>query len=176
MFIAFHAIQWIRFQRQRRTLGCVMVDIDDTLIDGNSVVNGFQFMKDLYQEIQTMFPVHVVTARPDEDHARVMKLKLSRGFCIPPDHLQGSHRALRQGLLVHWRSSMNTFLKIARAQRCGRAFRRQNVGRRAQTESDRVPRTQDKDCCVFLDPRQKDRIVQTTGPGVKIDTHFFTVQ
>lgn len=159
MFVAFHAIQWIRFQYKRRTLGCVMVDIDDTLIDGNeNVVNGFQFMKDLYQEIQTMFPVHVVTARPDEDHGRVMKLLLSRGFCIPPDRLHmlpTEHYGKDHSYVEEFK--WKKFLDIAREHngvvaRFGDKL--WDVAHHSSLTS-YLSHIQDKDCYVFVDPRQK---------------------
>ena len=87
-FLAAHARTWLRLQKQRGASGCVMVDIDDTLIDGNeAVAHGFQFMKELYEDASLLYPVHIVTARPDSDHARVMRLLRDRGFCIPPDRL-----------------------------------------------------------------------------------------
>lgn len=65
-----------------------MIDIDDTLIDGNEAVqHGFQFMKEMYNEASLLFPFHIVTARPNDQHGRVMQLLRSRGFCIPPDRL-----------------------------------------------------------------------------------------
>lgn len=65
-----------------------MVDIDDTLIDGNErVAHGFEFMKRLYEGASLLYPVHVVTARPDSDHASCMRMLRERGFSIPPDRL-----------------------------------------------------------------------------------------
>jgi hypothetical protein len=89
LFVAAHAETWLVFQKEkRRAKGAVMVDIDDTLIDGNeAVAHGFQFMQQLYDRFSLLFPVHVVTARPDDQHARVMALLRSRGFCVPPDRL-----------------------------------------------------------------------------------------
>lgn len=87
-FIASQAETWLAFQKKRKATGAIMVDIDDTLIDGNEAVqNGFQFMKHLYERFSRMFPVHVVTARPDDNHSVVMKLLWDKGFYIPPDRL-----------------------------------------------------------------------------------------
>lgn len=159
MFIAFHAIQWIRFQHKRRTLGCVMLDIDDTLIDGNeNVVNGFQFMKDLYQEIQTMFPVHVVTARPHDDHARVMKLLLSRGFCVPPDrlHMLPTEHYGKDYYYVE-EFKWNTFLTIAREHNgvVARFGDKMWDVAHKQSLTSYLSHVQDRDCYIFLDPKQK---------------------
>ena len=159
MFVAFHAIQWLRFQHRRGTLGCVMVDIDDTLIDGNeNVVNGFQFMKDFYQEIQAMFPMHVVTARPREDHARVMKLLLSRGFCIPPDrlHMLPTEDYGKDTSYVEdfkW----TTYLAIGRAHDGVVARLGDKLWDVAHFDSltTYLSHVADRDCYVFLDPRQK---------------------
>ena len=65
-----------------------MLDIDDTLIDGNqAVAHGFQLMQALFHEASLLFPVHIVTARPDDDHAHCMRLLRARGFAVPPDRL-----------------------------------------------------------------------------------------
>lgn len=87
-FVARHALSWLRLAHKRGARGAVMLDIDDTLIDGHErVKNGFEFMKELYDEASLLFPVHVVTARPDDDHANVMRMLAKRGFVIPPDRL-----------------------------------------------------------------------------------------
>lgn len=65
-----------------------MIDIDDTLIDGNeSVVHGFQFMQDMYHAVSMLYPIHIVTARPRDQHAVVMQMLQAKGFSIPPDRL-----------------------------------------------------------------------------------------
>ena len=88
LFVANHAITWLQMQHKRGVRGCVVFDIDDTLIDGNEcVTHGFQFMADMYATVSRLFPVHVVTARPDDQHGPVMDLLSDRGFCIPPDRL-----------------------------------------------------------------------------------------
>jgi len=88
-FVAQHALMWLRFQYQRQRVGCVVFDIDDTLINCHeNCSNGFEFMAALYNEVKMLFPVHIVTARPRDQHKVVMellnkKLKLS----VPPDRL-----------------------------------------------------------------------------------------
>jgi hypothetical protein len=87
-FMATHALEWLRFQHARRVPGCVMLDIDDTLIDGHEkVVHGFEFMHAFYKEAACLYPVHIVTARPDDCHRDVMALLCRLGFAIPPDRL-----------------------------------------------------------------------------------------
>jgi hypothetical protein len=87
-FVADHARTWLALQKKRGAQGAVMVDIDDTLINGKeAVANGFEFMKELYDDASLLYPVHIVTARPDDNHARVMRLLRDRGFSIPPDRL-----------------------------------------------------------------------------------------
>lgn len=87
-FVARHGLLWARFQHRRGARGAIMVDIDDTLINGHEhVANGFEEMRSFYVAASQLFPVHIVTARPDRDHAAVMKLLGSLGFCIPPDRL-----------------------------------------------------------------------------------------
>ena len=93
-FVASHALVWLRLQRRRCAKGAIMVDIDDTLIDGHeSVANGFQFMKILYNEASLLYPIHVVTARPDDQRDIVMRMLLTKGLCIPSDrlHMLPSH-------------------------------------------------------------------------------------
>lgn len=87
-FVAQMALSWLALMREHGARGAIMVDIDDTLIDGHQCVqNGFQFMKDLYQTSALEYPIHVVTARPRSDHANALKMLHDRGFCIPPDRL-----------------------------------------------------------------------------------------
>lgn len=87
-FVARHAMLWVRTQHMRGARGAIMVDIDDTLIDGKECVHhGFEEMRWFYEEASQLFPVHIVTARPDSEHANVMRMLRGRGFCIPPDRL-----------------------------------------------------------------------------------------
>lgn len=87
-FVARHALQYLTTLSRRGVTGAIMVDIDDTLIDGNeAVANGFQFMRQLYDDASLRFPLHIVTARPDEDHQATLRMLRKRGFVIPPDRL-----------------------------------------------------------------------------------------
>ena len=87
-FVAQMALSWLAMMRKMGARGAIMIDIDDTLIDGHECVqNGFQFMKELYQESALKYPIHVVTARPDSDHAKAMEMLAKLGFSIPPDRL-----------------------------------------------------------------------------------------
>lgn len=86
--IARIGMSWLRLQKQRGAKGAVMVDIDDTIIDGHeNVLNGFEYMRDLYKECNILFPIHIVTARPNEEHTNVLYMLSRKGFCIPPDRL-----------------------------------------------------------------------------------------
>jgi hypothetical protein len=86
--LAEQALSWIHVQKMRGVHGGLMFDIDDTLIDGNDTVqNGFQFMKTLYEETSLIYPIHIVTARPDDNHGLVMQMLQKKGFFIPPDRL-----------------------------------------------------------------------------------------
>ena len=118
-FVATHALHWLSFQKRQGSLGAVMVDIDDTLIDGNEcVMHGFQFMKELFDEASVLFPVHIVTARPDDNHDVVMRLLQKRGFCIPPDrlHMLPAHLYGKDYKYVE-EFKWNTFLKIGKAHK-----------------------------------------------------------
>jgi len=87
-YVASCATSWVMYQQRQGLRGAVMLDIDDTLIDGReSVAFGFGFMRDLYNTLHLHFPIHIVTARPDDEHGNVMSLLTKRGFCIPPDRL-----------------------------------------------------------------------------------------
>ena len=116
MFVAYLARIWLTHQHRQHMAGAIMVDIDDTLIDGNqSVQNGFQYMKELYTQMSLLFPLHIVTARPCEDHGTVMRLLAARGFCIPPDRLHMLPTRLYGKDLRHVEEfKWNTYLKIGR--------------------------------------------------------------
>ena len=83
-----YAIMWITNQHTLGVPGCIVFDIDDTLIDGNETARwGFEFMVDFYKRIFHMYPVHIVTARPNTDHDHVMVLLKKKGIFLPPDRL-----------------------------------------------------------------------------------------
>lgn len=87
-YVAFHAQHWMELLRKRRRKSAIMFDIDDTILDGHErVINGFDVMRELFDEFSMYFPVHIVTARPDTEHGNVMRMLRSKGFCIPPDRL-----------------------------------------------------------------------------------------
>ena len=82
------AMAWIRCMHTLGVQGCVIFDIDDTLINGNeSVRSGFEFMVSMYNDVFPMYPVHIVTARPDDEHDNVMQMLKGKGVCLPPDRL-----------------------------------------------------------------------------------------
>lgn len=155
-FVAQHALLWLRCQKSRGAKGAVMVDIDDTLIDSReAVVNGFQFMHELFTEASLYFPFHVVTARPDDQHANVMKMLRERGFSIPPDRLhmlpeELYGRSTRYVEEFKWR----TYLKIGEEHqgvvaRFGDKL--WDVGHIASYDT-YLKHVRDKDCYVFMDP------------------------
>ncbi|RPF82506.1 MAG: hypothetical protein CBC65_000065 [Rhodothermaceae bacterium TMED105] len=83
-----YALGWITYQKGTGATGCIIFDIDDTLIDGKERVSGgFEFMVSMYAKVHKLFPVHIVTARPNEDHASCMDMLAGKGICIPPDRL-----------------------------------------------------------------------------------------
>ena len=157
--LAEMAISWLRVQKSRGACGAIMIDIDDTIIDGNeSVQNGFQFMQALYREASLMYPIHVVTARPDDNHELVMQMLQRKGFCVPPDrlhmlpaHLYGKdHRHVED---FKWKCSVNIG-----AMHHGVVAR---FGDKpwdvAHLESLRtyLGHVRDRDCYVFMDPALK---------------------
>lgn len=157
--VADHGLLWVRLQHARKARGAVMVDIDDTLIDGNECVqNGFEFMHYFYNEAALLYPVHVVTARPDDQHANVMRLLRERGFCVPPDrlHMLPSHlygRDTRHVEDFKWKA----FLEIGRTH--GGVIARfgdklWDVAHVSSLES-YLTHVDDRDCYLFLDPALK---------------------
>lgn len=87
-FVADHAYSWLELQAARGIKGCVVFDIDDTLINGHEAVSGgFEFMLSFFHLASELFPVHIVTARPDSDHRDCMRMLKERGLCVPPDRL-----------------------------------------------------------------------------------------
>ena len=52
---------------------------NDTVLDGNETVqHGFQFMQTLQQD-ESPLPIHIVTARPDDNHDAVMQMLKGKG-------------------------------------------------------------------------------------------------
>lgn len=101
-FVADHALLWIRDMKRRGATGCLMFDIDDTIINGNeAVTHGFEQIKELYNEASQYYPVYIVTARPDSEHDNVMALLRKLGFAIPPDRLHMLPEALYDGPSDH---------------------------------------------------------------------------
>lgn len=85
---AEYARVWMENQYALGYKGCVVFDIDDTLIDFQEGQRcGFAFMKDVYDCAFLLYPVHIVTARPDEDRRSCLEMLAKRGICIPPDRL-----------------------------------------------------------------------------------------
>ena len=123
-FLAEHALLWLRFQHRRGATGAVMIDIDDTILDGNQSrsSHGFEYMYKLYQELFTMFPVYIVTARPDDRKEEVLTLLKRRGFFVPPDRLFMLPSKLYDGPLHHVEEfKWGKFLEIAKAHHGGLA-------------------------------------------------------
>jgi hypothetical protein len=169
MFVAYHAHNWLRYQFKNGCSGAVMIDIDDTLIDGNeSVNNGFQYMKKLYNEAAVMFPLHIVTARPREDHHVVMKMLASRGFCLPPDrlHMLPTNQYGKDTRFVE-EFKWNTCREISKLHHgvVARFGDKLWDCSHIQTLRDDLRHVSDKDCYIFRDPRMKG-CVSYKLPGV----------
>lgn len=157
-YIAEISMSWIRLQKHRCASGAIMLDIDDTLIDGNECVhNGFQFMHYLFTESSALYPIHLVTARPDDTHSITMKLLKKRGFLIPPDRLHMLPAKLYGKGSTHveefkWR----TFIEIGQQHHGVVAKFGDKLWDVAHIDSlhTYLSHIQDKDCCIFLDPAQ----------------------
>ena len=101
-YVAKLATLWARTCHQNGRTGAIMFDIDDTLIDGNECIkNGFEAMKEFYEYASTLFPVYLVTARPDSEHDRVIRMLHRKGLPIPPDRLHMLPEHLYDGPSQH---------------------------------------------------------------------------
>jgi hypothetical protein len=139
--------------------GSIVFDIDDTLIDGNeSVRNGFEDLKKVFDLCSVLFPIHIITARPDSEHANVMRMLNKKGFCIPTDRLHmldsNDYEKGDEDLVVNFKHSK---CEEVRKQHGGVVAR---VGDKLWDCSLKVSLTTylkhvtDKDCYIFEDPEQ----------------------
>ena len=154
-----HALSWLRMQKQRGARGAIMIDIDDTIIDKNEKVHdGFECMHAMYQEMSLTFPIHVVTARPDDDHANAMKMLHKRGFCVAPDRLWMLPSALYGKSTTHVEEfKWKCYLKIGCAHggvvaRFGDKL--WDVAHIASSQT-YLKHVDDKHCYVFRDPQMR---------------------
>lgn len=154
--VAEMALTWLRVQAKRLCSGAIMVDIDDTLIDGHEAVqHGFEFMHHLYNEAFLLFPIHVVTARPDDQKAHVLKMLKKKGFGVPPDRLH-LLPADQWGNGDHYVETFkwNTFLKIGKEHGGVVARFGDKLWDVAHIDAlhGYMSHVRDAQCCVFFDP------------------------
>ena len=157
--VARVALQWLAVQAARGVRGVIMIDIDDTLIDGKeSVTNGFDAMRKFYVAAHERFPIHVVTARPDDDHRQVLKMLTKRGLCIPPDRLHMLPAKLYGGDLRHVEEFKWRVCQRIRDEHGGIVIARlgDKMWDVAHPETIAALDTtvHDRDCVVFFDARQ----------------------
>ena len=157
-YVAQCALAYLRAQHERGVRGAVIVDMDDTLIDGNeSVINGFQTMRDMYSDIFRLYNVHVVSARPDYDHGHVMDLLHSRGFYLPPDRLHLMRPEEYEGDISYVeRFKWGKCVEIARLHGGVVARFGDRLWDVAHSDSPHtyLHHVKDSDCYMFVDPRQ----------------------
>lgn len=148
---------WMKVQHRRGARGAVMLDIDDTLIDGReSVTNGFEEMLQFYRDVEVLFPIHIVTARPDDQKLQVLKMLQKRNFTVPSDRLHmlpAEHYGKDYSFVEHFK--WNTFLAIAKhhngvVARLGDKL--WDVAHYSALHSD-MKDVKDRQCCVFMDHR-----------------------
>lgn len=157
--LAEQALSWLHVQKMRGAHGALLYDIDDTIIDGNEAVqHGFQFMKTLYNEASLMYPIHIVTARPDDNHGVVMQMLQKKGFCIPPDrlHMLPAHLWGKDYKYVE-EFKWKCFVKIGALHGGVVARFGDKLWDVAHLDSlhSYLGHIKDKDCYVFLDPKLK---------------------
>ena len=168
-FLANVALSWLSFWYESGKRGAVMVDIDDTLIDGReNVTYGFEFMKKLYDSLSYRYPIHIVTARPDDDHDNVMKMLNKKGFCIPPDRLHmlpAQHYGKSHTYVEDFKFSC--YQKILKKHGCVVARMGDKLWDVAHMDSMRggyLSHVKDRDCYIFMDPRM-GRCISCKLPG-----------
>lgn len=157
--VAEYALSWIKYQKGCGERGCIVFDIDDTLVDGHErVAGGFQFMVDMYAKVHLLFPIHIVTARPNQDHAKCLKLLESRGIIVPPDRLHMLQTELWGEDLRHveefkWRCHVDfvTKHKSVVARFGDKLWDVAHI----QSLSTYLSHVQDRDCYIFFDPYLK---------------------
>ena len=133
-----------------------MFDIDDTLIDGNETVkHGFELMAKMYDKVFGLFPVHIVTARPDEEHANVINMLKEKGFSIPPDRLHMLPTKFYGGPLRHVEEfKWSVFCKISKLHDGVVARFGDKLWDVAHIKAldGYQSHIRDKECCIFFDP------------------------
>lgn len=85
--IADTARAWIAYCHDQGRSGCVIFDVDDTVVDGNE--QSFDVMAWVFDFAKACYPVHVVTARPDTPNNRAYTADLlkNRKMFVPDSHL-----------------------------------------------------------------------------------------
>lgn len=183
-YVAQCAQSWVLAKHREGVRGAIMLDIDDTLIDGRETVSfGFEFMRELFTTLGVFYPIHIVTARPDDEHGKVMQMLMKRGFCIPPDrlHMLPSHLYGKSSSHVEdfkyncfkriWKRHGCVVLRMGDKMwdvsdlRCLREYR--GSGERGDGNGDGSLRhVSDEDCYVFSDPKMAP-CMSCKLPGVK---------
>lgn len=160
-FAAECASLWLSYLYKHAKVkkGAVMIDIDDTILDHQEKTsNGFQFMQDMYQQVGQMYPIHIVTARPDDQHDNVMRMLHKRGFCIQPDRLHMLPSELYGRSTRHVEKfKFDCYLRMLRDHTHVVARFGDKLWDVAHLESldTYLSSVQDRDCMLFRDPRMR---------------------
>mgnify|MGYP006087080387 CR=1 FL=1 len=158
--VAHHGIDWLKLKHAEGVRGCVVFDIDDTIINGNdAVTNGFDAMRVLLQEATLLkFPVRIVTARPDDPKSvtDAVSMLRKRGFNVPasmvhylPAHLWG--KDTRHVEDFKWQKHLD-FVKEHGAVIARFGDKLWDVAHRDSLRT-YLGHVDDKDCYIFFDPR-----------------------
>lgn len=169
-FVALHATYWVRcMHKMGRTEGAIVLDIDDTILDGHECVqNGFEYMRDFVDDLSKIYPLHIVTARPSDDRTNVMKMLHERRFMIPPDRLWM--------LPADQYGKDLSFVEKFKSSACEKISKMHNglilrAGDKLwdvahlETLKNGLSHVQEKDCYIFMDPFQSTTI-SCKLPGV----------
>lgn len=161
-FVARCALPWVL--RSRGTPGAIVFDIDDTVVNWQEgTAHGFEYMKKLHNALAQHFPIHWVTARPDnaDDRRHTLQTLELRGFhkvkserlhMLPP-HLYGKHHSHIEDF------KFERYAKIAKAHGAVLARFGDKLWDVAHMQSLRggdLAHVKDADCCMFIDPRMSN--------------------
>ena len=165
--IARIGMSWLRLQKERGAQGFIMFDIDETIVDNNeNVIHGFEYMRELFNEYHSKFPIHFVTARPHTDHAYVIDMLAKKKFSISPERLhmlpaEQYNKDEKYTIAFKW----ETFLEISKMHGgCVARFGDQlwdvahchydNATSQYKVDTS-LSHVQYKDCYVYYDPKLK---------------------
>lgn len=165
-FAAQNALTWCKYMHLNKSSGAIMIDIDDTIMNRNqnSECDGFGIVHKFYDEVSLLFPVYVVTARPDDAHEYVIRMLRKKGFSLPPDRLYMLPRDMYDGPtrnveVFKWKAYLNIAKKHGGVVlRMGdmlwdvASLRSLHACAERPSGSGYLSHIHERDCYIFMDP------------------------